>query len=123
MCARCEELQEEVAYLRSELGLRARATDLQALRETFGLTGNEARVALILARANGRTVMRAQIEEAMPARSGVDDRCSNLVSVVVNNVRRKIGKEHIPTAWAAGYAMTAAGRALVLGALAESVAA
>lgn len=60
---RVEELEEEVAYLRRELGLSVEASKVGFLR-SLGVTRAEARVLLVLHAAQGRTLSIFQIADA-----------------------------------------------------------
>lgn len=106
MCARCEELEEEVAFLKSELGLRSSADELRRLKAAFDLTPQEARIVLAMARAKGKPVMRVQLEELINERSHKDECAYNLPSVYVAKIRRKLGKEAVITAWGSGYSLS-----------------
>lgn len=114
-CVRCEELAGELAYLRSELGLRATADEIASLRAAFGLSVGQARVTLLLAKASG-SVTKAQIEEAVPRRDE-DLRCSTAPKVYICRIRHKLGQDTIANVWGAGYSLTPAGRAKIAAAM------
>lgn len=121
-CAHCEDLEEQVAYLESELGLRLAADELAGLRATFGLTPSEARAVLALHRAAGRTVTRAQVEEVMPSPTGKEERSRSLLSSTMFHIRRKLGPGIVETVWSAGFRITPAGQKLVASALSRAFA-
>lgn len=101
-CARCEAMQEEVAYLRSELGLQLDATRLAALRREFGLSEHKARMVLVLFNAKGRVVSNAQLEDALPCKYR-EERSSNFINATLSQLRRQIGKESIENVFGSGY--------------------
>lgn len=104
-CSHCEALQEEVAYLRSELGLRVDLDHQARLRQALSLRPQTARLILILHAARGRTVPRAQLEEALP---GAEDRGSNYLSVYVSFARKALGRDSIETVWGQGFRLSPA---------------
>lgn len=61
--ARVEALENEVSYLRSELGLSIHSTHIRALRD-LGLSTHHARVVMALRSAKGRTLSVFQIGDA-----------------------------------------------------------
>ena len=61
---------------------------------------------------------REQLNEAVPPKwSRVEDRASNLISVWVCRLRKKIGSDAIENQWDGKYALTAIGIAKVKAAL------
>jgi DNA-binding response OmpR family regulator len=124
MCGRCMELEERVAYLEGELGLRLQADQVARLREvllgaTMGVTRGRAQPAeavLALYRAKGRPVTKWQLMDAVPPASGVandDERDPKIVNVWVCVARKGLGADAISTVWGRGYQMTVAGMARV----------
>lgn len=105
-CPRCADLQEELAYLRSELGDRVRADEVEELKRAFGLTPQTARLLLVLHQARGRTMTRHQIEDAVPAKCEDDERTYGFVSVIVCQLRRRVGFRNIENIFAAGYRLS-----------------
>lgn len=108
MCARCAELEEEVAYLRSELGVQQDASLVDILKVRFGLVRGWAALLAALYRAKGRCVMRAQLEEAIPNPND-RDRDDRIVSVYIALLRGALGKDAIATVWGSGYRLTESG--------------
>jgi DNA-binding response OmpR family regulator len=119
MCSRCEELEEEVAYLKSELGLQADADLIESLRRAMPLGGlaskahGAAHLVAALYRAHGRTLTRDQLMERLPSRNGRDDRDDKLCAVYVCAARKTLGHDGIQNVWGRGYRLTDAGMAKV----------
>lgn len=113
MCRRCEELTEEVAWLRSELGIVSAATELQSARRAFNISTGQAMLLLRLHKAAGRVLSHYQLEESIPSPSG--DRMSGdrIVKVYICRLRAAVGPGVIETAWGHGYRLTAHGLATV----------
>jgi DNA-binding response OmpR family regulator len=116
MCERCEELQEEVAYLRNELGLQVTASEVYAVTTALSIRPQAARLAIAMYRAGGRLMTNMQMFEAIPQVLGEkfnDDRSTKLVDVQVCNLRKAMGADAIATVWGKGRALTPAGRARI----------
>lgn len=118
-----EELEEEVAYLRSELGITDDATSIAALRDTYGLPPAASRVLMSLYLARGRVLSKDQISDSLPVVTRDTWSERKLADVYVCRIRAKIGHAAIKTAWGAGYYLTPEGIAKVDAALAERKAA
>jgi len=114
-CARCAELEEEVAYLKSELGLTQDTSSVHALRGRFKIDPQQARLLLTLYEANGRTLTTVFLHEAISSREHTFG--SKLVHVRVMRLRKVLGKPAIETLYGLGYRLSAEGRALVCSAL------
>ena len=121
-CARCEQLEEEVAFLKSELGQGTADGDLQALRMAMRHVAGRNRigrsspaaVVLTLYRAHGRILSKHQLMEALPPRAGGDDdRIPKIVDVWVCRARIGIGRDSIENVWGRGYRLTPVGMARV----------
>lgn len=127
MCQRCEELEERVAWLESELGLQrdadVEARMLAAFPHQAGVPYHPSRrgalrALLALYQAKGRPVTHLQILEAVPpANGGDDERTSNLVATWVCVARRIVGRDAIESVWGKGYRLTPTGLARVSAAL------
>ncbi len=117
-CERCEKLEEQVAYLRSELGEISDAMFLSNIKLGFDLTPGQARLAELLYRANGRIISRHRLSDLL----GVEG-SSNIVSVYLTSLRRQIGADAFAMAWGQGISMTAVGRQRVEAIQGEQVAA
>lgn len=121
MCDRCEELEEDIAYLKSELGLRAGLDEIEALRKAFGLTPSCAKLVLALYRAKGRTVTQLQMLEIMPPRYTIeDDRTSQIVNVQCSKTRKALGPGLLQNVWGQGFKLSPAGLDIVGLALGET---
>lgn len=123
MCERCEELQEEIAWLKSELGLLTSTAQhdklLQYLKALYAAaTPSIASMILALRGANGRPMERLQLLDAMPSPGGREDRGYSFVNTQVCHARRALGKAAIRNVWGVGYCLTPAGLAMVDEALA-----
>lgn len=97
MCARCEELEDEIAWLRSELGASVDATTLAAIRGRFSLTRAQAIIVMCLFNAKCRVVSFARLAEATPVgvRSGESD--CQLVRSHICRIRKVVGEDAIET--------------------------
>ena len=112
-----EELVEEVAYLRSELGATTdhdRDKLIAALRTTLA----EARILSALYAARGRPVSNWRLAEAAPpGRMTADRNDVAAVKVWISRIRRKLGADAVLTIHGLGYALSPAGMAIVDAAL------
>lgn len=120
MCDRCDELEEEVAYLRSELGLVrdsdviARLRDhMRGVEDAGGHRPHGAQVVAALYAAKGRPLTRLQLLDACPSRTGSDERGTRLIDVWVYHARRSLGRDAIANVWGSGYRLTEIGMAKV----------
>ena len=124
-----EELEEQVAYLKSELGLVAESDALHTLRLAMRVPGSVGRrgpamVVMALYKAHGRTLSKHQIMEAVPPRSGGDDnREPKIIDVWVSRARKSLGRDAIENVWGQGARLSPQGMALVAGLLGERAAA
>lgn len=109
-CAHCAQLEEEVAFLRSELGQRYAATDVQIIADTFGLTPGVAHVLRQLYGANGHPVTPWQIAEGLP---GIEDRDPEISRVYICRIRKALGRDAVETVRTRGYRLAPASHALV----------
>jgi hypothetical protein len=116
-CARCADLEEQVAYLRSELGLQhdnqahRRVRNVMLTRKAGGKVGRTGSVGLVMAlyAAKGRPVTRWQILEAVASPSGNDDRLPKIIDVWVCYARKTLGHDAIENVWGKGYCLTSTG--------------
>lgn len=124
VCLERERLEEEIAYLRSELGIQVSLTDQASLRREYGMPRGDAALALRLYNAHGRVVSAESLEESIPSRHGgpVSDRCVKIVDVYICRIRKALGFEAIATACGLGYQMTPAGQEKIRRALETPVA-
>lgn len=123
MCARCEELEERVAWLESELGIQTEAGEVEALKEAFGITRGLAVLLRALCRAKGRPVTRLQILDILPTRAGSDgaDRDPKNVDVRASQLRAALGKSAVLNAWGQGYRLSDEARARVEAVISETI--
>jgi hypothetical protein len=135
-CGRCVALEqraaslaEEVAYLRSELGLSVQsevigrlrgliAANMAKLYRQTGIQGGgavgPARLVAALYAAHGRPLTKRQLMDAVPPRSGGDDeRDEQIVNVCVCRARDALGAALIENIWGRGYRLSEWGMARV----------
>jgi DNA-binding response OmpR family regulator len=122
MCDRCEELQERVAWLESELGIRDDGEKVDRLRRAFRVRPAEIRLLLRLYRAGGHLVTHDQLLDAIPASDHARDRDSNIVRVYVNRLRGGLGQDAILRCYGLGYQLTEVGLARVSAAMEPALA-
>ena len=113
-----DELVDEVHFLRGEIyAIQTRQRNV-ALHDAFGLTRGEARVILALYDAKGRALSIDQIIIAIYGHES--DVSSNIISVHLCRVRKRVGASWTANHWGHGYSMTADGLAAVRAALEAS---
>ena len=118
-----EELEEEVAYLRSELNTVKDERATLAIRRTFDLAPTETAFLLALYNVRGRTVSHWMFDEMVPPTTG-RDRDPGVAAVYIWRIRKALGRDAIKSEWGRGYFLTPSGIADVEKALtAEGVAA
>lgn len=105
MCSLCADLEERVAWLEGELGIRAETEALDALNMAFGLPLGVARIVLRLYRAKGRLVSRAVLEDVTVHKFAADEPSPKFVDVYIGRARHALGAASIRTAIGLGYAM------------------
>jgi hypothetical protein len=116
-CARCADLEEQIAYLRSELGLQhdnqahRRVRDVMLTRNAGGKVGRSGSVGLVMALygAKGRPVTRWQLLETVASPSGNDERLPKIIDVWVCYARKTLGHDAIANVWGKGYCLTSTG--------------
>lgn len=114
MCDRCTELEEEVAWLRSELGIRADAEQGNRLRSAFSVTPGEAAVLMRLYAAGGRLVTLSQLCQAAPSMDEAGERDDlRIMRVYVSRIRKKMGVGAILLAYGRGYSLSPEAQARV----------
>lgn len=107
-CARCDQLEAELAALRDELGL-SRSRWLRLARE-LRLERRKAQLLAILEAARGRCVSRAFIASQVASERASD----RVVDVHISWLRAKLGLE-IPVVAGAGWFLSAGDRARLAG--------
>lgn len=116
--ARIAELEEENAYLRSELGQHTDTHRLVAIRSRWpGFTPSHAAIVAALYGARGQFLTKPQIDDVMPHSDHVADRDLKCVDVRICQIRKMMGASTIETIWGKGYRLSDAGALLVHAAL------
>jgi hypothetical protein len=112
-CARCSELEEEIAYLKAQLGEFSEPEQFHRLRKA-GLTRQMADVALLLYRNTG-AVQSWRVAEAMwrPDHNKDLRNADSQVKVRVSQIRSVLGMDVIETVFGQAYRMSDAGRAKI----------
>lgn len=111
---RISRLEEEVAFLKSELRDELNANRVKTLCSSFGLARQMVEVLEILFDAYPRVVGSRRIEEMLPLVHDISERKSDkVVHVRIHQLRKAIGRDVIETAWGHGYRLTPKGRATV----------
>lgn len=103
-----EELREEIAYLKSELGFSIDHDKLSRLKVASGLTKSEAGMLLALAQTS-RVMTREHLHECVTLWDGESPK---IVDVYVSRIRKKL-PDAIDTVWGLGYGISAHGKAYV----------
>lgn len=119
--ARIADLEDEVRFLRRELGQMTddatvtKISDAMRLRSGVGRPG-AARVLALLWQAQGRPVSRYTLLEGTPPQDVTADpldRMSNIVAIWVGMIRQCFGKDAVGTQYGKGYYLTPVGLARV----------
>ncbi len=125
MCDRCAQLEEEIAWLRSELGLQQRADQIEKIKALFPTWSHDrtsrpqcAELLMALYNAKGRPVTHAQLAERVSAPTAREERCMEAVKVWVYGVRNTLGYDTISNVRGFGYKLTENGMARIAQALA-----
>lgn len=120
MCVRCEELEEENAWLKSELGIQQDVSRIMKLHKamlaspaitTSGRRGAAEFVSALYG-AKGRVMTHAQLLESVPSRDR-EDRAPGITTVWAYVARCALGKDIIQTVFGRGYQLTPKGMKLV----------
>lgn len=112
-----EELEEEVAFLRDELGLSKQGARAAALVTAFGVTAMEAQLIAVLFGAKGRPVSNLILEERLETARNKGGSRPGFIGVYVCRLRKYLGPLSITNVWGQGYAMSPEGLAKVSAAL------
>lgn len=117
---RISDLESEVAFFKSELGLAEDAERVDRLRRAFGLTPSEAAILAAMHAAKGRALHISQLLEATPGkgRSGDATDEMKLAQAFVCRIRQKVGADHVLTVFSDRYRLSDEGVGLCNGALA-----
>ncbi len=110
---RLDELVEENAWLKRELGMVQSGDRVTRLQRAYDLTENEARILLFLFDRRGSTVPHGAVMNALYSDSPDSEPQIKIISVYVCKLRKKLaermGADAIATVWGVGYALTAHG--------------
>lgn len=111
-CHHCQDLRDEIAFLKRQLGIQAQQDQISKLATRLRLPPAEAQLLSALYDAKGRVLSVYHLDEVMPA-VWSDDRDPKHVAIRVCRVRKKLGGESIKNVWGRGYCLTDLGRLLV----------
>jgi hypothetical protein len=109
---KCGELEEQVAYLKGQLGLQVGATEASKLRAGFDLTTKEVAVVLHLYETRARATTKEGVLNALYGAS-LDVPEIKIVDVFVCKARKKLPDGSIETIWGHGYRLTSIGVAAI----------
>lgn len=113
MCDRCAALEDEVAWLKSELGLVVQQSDSYRQRRAIGLSPSEYYVARLLYDQRKRDFVSAWVLiDGLEPLSSSENVSSNTLKVYLSRIRRRLGgKDTILSVWSHGYRMSESGAA------------
>lgn len=106
---RIEQLEEQVAYLKSELGVSLRLTDQARIMERFSLSPKAAKILMALRTSNGRLLSHDFLVETFAPESERD----KIIDVYICKIRKAIGRDSVKTCWGEGFSLTEAGKTRV----------
>lgn len=109
-CAHCEELREEIRFLKRERDIEREKAFVDRLKVHLRITPGDALVLAALYRANGRCLSIAHLDEVVPHLSAGDDRNMKHVDIRVSRIRKALGKASVENVRGSGYFLTALGR-------------
>lgn len=109
-CAHCEELREEIRFLKRERDLQRIQDQVTCLKVHFGLSPAEAHILSVLYAASGRVLSNVQIDDMTPAPVVGEDRQLKHVDVRICRIRKKLGAAAIQNVWGRGHFLTDIGR-------------
>lgn len=118
-CPRCADLQEQVAYLRSEPALSIEEERISLTRRALRVSPQEARLLLVLYDSK-RVMSKAALEERLPLLKTEERYIAHnggITTVLVCRIRARLGKDAVVTEWGLGFKLSEAGRALIATAL------
>jgi DNA-binding response OmpR family regulator len=118
-CAHCEQLEEQVAWLKSELGIQMDSTRHAKITKGLRLQGQTAAMVLVLYQARGRVVSQVAMNDAVPSPLVGEDRGPKFVDVQICRARKVLGKGAIENIFGKGYRLSPSGMNTVATALGE----
>ena len=104
-CPHCEELEERIAYLESELGLRNSADAALSLKRAFGLSPACAGIVSALYYAKGKPLSTWALLELTSKPGRDDNRECGIIAVQVCRIRALMGKAAVQATYGFGYAL------------------
>lgn len=107
------ELEEQVVYLRSELGIAIEASATDDMIQAFRLTPFEGLILMALRMAYPRVMTRATLIDFIPPSWRKEDAARTLLDVHVHRIRHKMGQGVIRTVYAVGFRLTPEGLSAV----------
>lgn len=115
-----QELEEEVSFLKRQLGIEADKDIARKLTEALGVTRYQARLLTVMYVRRGAILTKDALLDAMYA-GQADEPFVKIVDVFVSQIRRQIGGGAIRTLWGQGYGLSPEGLDLCSRALAGEV--
>ncbi len=110
-CPHCEELREEIRFLKRQVDVEVVASQIDRFMGAFGAPPASAMILSALYNAKGRVLSRTQLDEAAPAtRVDPDQRDLKIIDVRISRLRKKLGEHAIQNVWGRGYYLTEIGR-------------
>jgi len=113
MCPRCAELEDEVRFLKRELGLDVEKNKVGRLQTMLAITPHQARILYVLYAARGRIVTADALDEMIPAEGGETRDSLEVFKVQICKMRRAVGSNAIQNVWGKGYRITHLGQMVV----------
>jgi DNA-binding response OmpR family regulator len=111
-CPHCERKDEQIARLLRELDVRRRDGEIGAIMSRFNMTAAEAKVILMLYRANGRIVGHDSLLDI------IDSNSPESLKVIICRAREKLGQNAaIHNEYGVGYALNTTACSRVMAAL------
>lgn len=109
MCQRCRELEDRIADLEVELGMRQDVREVDRLAKALRLKATAVHLLLCLRDAKGRVVPAWALEQALPKKDRAKEREYDNAKVHVCHIRKALGADAIETSWGRGYRLTPQG--------------
>lgn len=110
ICPHCEELREEIRFLKRQLGVEQRERQLDRLKRHFRIPVGDTLILAALANANGRILSQDHLDNLVPHLSAGDDRDPKHVAIRICRLRKILGSEAIEHHRGRGYFLTNLGR-------------